>query len=148
MDLLANNVEKRFWPKVKKGSIDECWLWQAARIPTGYGMMGTSPSSKIRGAHRVSWTIHRGPIPQGMSVCHTCDVPACVNPNHLFLGTHKENMQDAQRKGRMAQRVMDAEAVEKAKSLHRSGMSYRAMSKMMGVHPSVIHRYVTGKTYR
>ena len=66
----------------------------------GYGMFRIKRESYL--AHRYSWTLHRGPIPVGLWVLHRCDVPACVNPGHLFLGTHQDNMDDMKRKGRGA----------------------------------------------
>lgn len=79
-----------------------CWLWMGACNSFGHGHYHTYVDGKKRNmnAHRYSWTIHRGPIPEGMCVCHSCDVPQCVNPDHLFLGTDKDNMVDRDRKGR------------------------------------------------
>ncbi len=72
---------------------NDCWRWTACKNSRGYGSFGVR--GKILLAHRVSWTIYRGSIPYGMNVLHICDHASCVNPDHLYLGTQKENMQDA-----------------------------------------------------
>lgn len=81
-----------FWSKVDKTG--ECWVWVAGRFVTGYG------AYRNQGAHRVSWGLMNGPIPAGLFVLHRCDNPPCVRPDHLFLGTHTDNMHDKVAKGR------------------------------------------------
>lgn len=88
----------RFWHYVEQG--DGCWEWQG-HLASGYGALrGQYPDQRMVKAHRVSWEIHFGPIPTGMFVCHHCDNPPCVRPDHLFLGTNTSNMRDRERKGR------------------------------------------------
>lgn len=90
-------LEKRFWSKVDKSS--DCWLWTGGKDSWGYGTFWIE--GKTKGAHRVAYELERGPIMNGLLVCHTCDVSNCVNPEHLFLGTQKDNMVDASNKGRI-----------------------------------------------
>jgi len=89
---------KRFFDKVNK--TETCWLWTAgSRGKTGYGAFKIK--GKVIDSHRVSYEIHKGEIPEKMYVCHTCDNRKCVNPEHLFLGTAKDNWQDGFDKGRI-----------------------------------------------
>lgn len=91
----------RFHDKVMPEPNTGCWLWVGAVKELGYGVIGLGRRDEgTAKAHRVSWELHRGPIPEGMCILHRCDQPMCVNPNHLFCGTLADNMQDCVRKGR------------------------------------------------
>ena len=92
--------------KIRKRIIDNsfpitesgCWIWMKGTDKNGYGVF--SINNKSVRSHRIIYEIHKGIIPIGMEVCHKCDVPACVNPNHLFIGTRKDNALDSLKKGR------------------------------------------------
>jgi hypothetical protein len=96
-------IAERFWKRVEKTA--GCWCWTGGRLPKGYGTFSVprdDDSSRNRGvyAHRISWELHNGPIPDGMVVMHTCDNPPCVRPDHLTLGTAADNLRDMRQKGR------------------------------------------------
>lgn len=87
-----------FWSQVEKG--EGCWVWLGSKMADGYG--SARRNSKTVLAHRLSYELTFGPIPDGLMVCHTCDNKPCVRPDHFFLGTCRDNIQDASRKGRLA----------------------------------------------
>ena len=93
----------RFWRHVQKGAPEQCWPWLGEKTWHGYGRFTLFPTAKYKGtkvAHRLAWEYTRGPIPKNLECCHRCDNKPCCNPAHLFIGTHKENMEDMAKKGR------------------------------------------------
>jgi len=96
-------IELRFHRHVQKRA-DGCWIWTSTRFRGGYGGVCVgllrNGTKKLARAHRIAWELRHGQIPQGMCVLHRCDNPPCVNPDHLFLGTHRDNIDDMIAKGR------------------------------------------------
>lgn len=90
-------IKQRFEAKIDKTNPDHCWIWKASKLKDGYGCFCYGREKR---AHRVSWILFNGIIPDGLSVLHHCDNPLCVNPEHLFIGTQKQNMEDMINKGR------------------------------------------------
>lgn len=97
-DTVEQKLESRFWEKVNVGGEGECWGWQAHTNNKGYGQFRLG--GKVKLSHRVAWEMENGDIPDGICICHRCDNPPCCNPNHLFPGTHSDNMEDMYMKGR------------------------------------------------
>lgn len=92
------NEAERFWRFVDKTA--DCWNWTGA-IRNGYGVIGIRQSSLVRYAHRLSYEMHIGSVPDGLCVCHRCDNKRCVNPAHFYLDSHEGNTRDAGAKGMM-----------------------------------------------
>src|SRR5262245_48011177 len=90
----------RYRAKVNRGGPDDCWEWNASRFKNGYGQFGIDKEHRSVLAHRYGYQLEVGPVPPGLNVLHTCDNPPCQNPRHWFLGTHKDNTEDKERKGR------------------------------------------------
>lgn len=135
--------EDRFWAKVDRGTGAGCWEWLGAGSP-GYGRFTTDAG--VTGAHRFSYELHKGPIPDGMYVCHTCDNPPCVNPAHLWLGSSAANQEDRVRKGRHSwARIMPEQAVA-IRAAHESGEALRVIASRFGIAKSTASRVCRGKT--
>lgn len=96
---LKEKTLERVWKKIKFGEPDQCWEWQATRNNKGYGKFYIRTGVQSL-AHRYVFTQLFGEVPKNIQVCHSCDNPRCTNPNHLFSGTHKDNMDDLWKKGR------------------------------------------------
>jgi hypothetical protein len=106
------DINERFWSKVDKRGPEECWPWKAGTVPFGYGAFNIGPlkidlnksrnNRKVANSQRVAWFLTNGLIPKGKYVLHRCDNPPCCNPDHLFLGSKYDNIEDMNKKGRHA----------------------------------------------
>ena len=139
MTISKDSTEVRFWSKVDKGG--ECWLWTGYRLPSGYGQFTIQRFIKLR-AHRFSYELGYGRIPDGLHVCHRCDNPPCVRPDHLFLGTDADNLHDMEQKGRRAAthgeqngncKLSFSEVVSMRQMYAGGGVSYLALAQRFGV---------------
>lgn len=97
---LGMDSVERYWAKVDFSNPTGCWLWTASTTRDGYGRWQPESGQNVL-AHRFGWELLHGSIPAGLEVCHRCDTPSCQRPDHLFLGTHAENMADCSAKGRI-----------------------------------------------
>lgn len=142
-------AEERFWSHVDKSG--ECWEWIAYRNNSRGGYGRFQPAVGIRKeAHRYAWEITHGPIPDGLYVCHDCDNPSCVRPDHLFLGTQKDNIRDASRKGRMVgNRIRGPRPktfsptpvqIRRMMDLRELGHTHDAIGSMLGFSQSTVSR--------
>ena len=146
-------VETRFWKYVEKRDPAECWPWIGKAVQKGYGVI--NDGGHLIRAHRLSFAIHKGPIASGLFVCHSCDNRLCVNPHHLFLGTNKENLQDASRKGRMSWgerhycSTLTQKDVEKIFHLKRTtSLLQREIAEQFGIRQSAVSRILAGVRWK
>lgn len=121
----------RFLAKVIPEPNSGCWLWTGAVTGNGYG--GFHDGERMVGPHHYSWRLHCGEIPDGMYVCHRCDTPLCVNPDHLFLGTPKDNQQDRTRKGRAMRTHAWVHPEELKAKIRADTRTYREIAEAHGV---------------
>lgn len=146
-------IEELFWAKVAIGP--GCWEWTAA-LRCGYGSLVRVENRKQTHwpAHRLSWVIHNGDIPDGLFVCHKCDNRKCVNPDHLFLGTPKDNAEDMAEKGRSThgeknpQAKLTEERVREIRELRSKGWTYYALAKKYEMTMSPIRDVCKGYGWR
>jgi hypothetical protein len=159
--LRARPIADRFWEKVEK--TDGCWLWKGTRDKAGYGHIYSREKRRPDRAYRVAYELEHGPIPPDMYVCHSCDNPSCVRPDHLFLGTAADNTADCVAKGRnnrgerngsrlYPERHPRGEAHPMAKltddkvramrEAYANGATQAALTRSFGVSAAVVHHVV------
>lgn len=134
-----------------------CWLWQKALYSNGYAKFAIA-ENKHALAHRVSFQLHCGELPHGLAVCHKCDIRHCVNPCHLFLGTQRDNIQDAKQKGRLRGGGLQGEKHPSAKLAEReipeivravnNGMSKQECARRHGVSGALIGLIIRGHAWK
>lgn len=151
--------EQKFWNQFKDFTPDECWPARSGIMKTGYSQTWVYP--KMIYSHRLAWELIHGKIQKGLEICHKCDNPPCCNPNHLFLGTHLDNMRDSKEKGRNSHGpVLYGEThplskltykdVEEIRKIYvptprkKSEFNCYSLAKRYGVAPSLIHRIIKG----
>ncbi len=148
----SQNLERRFHNN-KYCTVPEsgCWIWVGATNWQGYGVIRNNTRKSF--AHRVSWVLHNGAIPEDLCVLHKCDIPFCVNPDHLFLGTYADNNRDRTEKGRGAIRYGNAsgcaklterDVIEIRRLYAQGGVSQQTLGDRFGVAPRhigmIVHR--------
>ena len=130
-----------FWHRVDKATTpDGCWTWTGKLRQNGYGDINIGPK-RIK-AHRLSWIVNHGNLPIDKQVCHTCDNPSCVRPDHLFLGTPAENAADKVRKGRQSipPHTTSPARCEQILTLRRQGCSFAAIGRTLSVSGNTVAR--------
>jgi hypothetical protein len=152
---VVESLTERFWKFCTK--CEECWAWTGNRNKQGYGQLKAcccGSETTVR-AHRLSWMIHFGTIPDGMDVCHTCDTPPCSNPKHLFLGTDLDNALDKVRKGRQMRHERHTSAKLKWDNVHEIRRVYSegrttqtVLGQRFGVTQILIGKIVRGEIWR
>lgn len=126
-----------------------CWDWTGGKNKAGYGALRVESEQVL--AHRISYALYKGEIPEGMNVCHSCDRPCCVNPDHLFLGTDKENSQDMVKKGRSlhGEKCLQAKLKrQQVSEIRASDEGAFSLSRKYGVGPGQIWRIRKGHCWK
>lgn len=137
-----------------------CWVWQGGKTSQGYGQFGygrreSGIGYKTVGAHRLSWQFYRGEIPEGLSVLHRCNCPSCVNPDHLYLGTHTDNMADRREAGTVSrkygennhQAVLTQAQADWAREQSAKGLNQKSIAFKLRVSRALIGLILQGKRY-
>ena len=145
-------LEERFWKNVNVLSQYECWEWAGCKFKGGYGALGYN--KKTEKAHRISYKIHKGDIQENLVVRHTCDNPSCVNPNHLIVGTHAENMKDRDERNRSHKgskhykAKLNETSVLKIIDLYKNGHTKTELARIFNVTTASIIFIINKKTWK
>lgn len=131
-------ISERFWRYVEK--TETCWLWIGSRVPGGYGGLSSQLRGIPRRAHRISYELAHGPIPEGLDVLHRCDNPPCVRPEHLFLGTARDNAVDMMAKRRSRVAKLTPERVAAVREAVAAGETRKAVAAREGVSLTAVSR--------
>jgi len=138
---------ERFWTKVSKRTHEECWNWTAGINRDGYGKFWWN--NREIGAHRFSWIITNGNIPEGKLVLHKCNNPGCVNPSHLYIGDGSDNMIDKSHSGykhkQLAQRCVSASDISTIKKLFFQGIKQDGIATRLGISQATVSNIIRGK---
>ena len=140
-------TEERFWNSVDKSG--DCWLWTSIKNKAGYGVLCTKNKHIL--AHRYSYELANGPIPEGMLICHHCDTPACVRDSHLFCGTDADNVADKVAKGRIPKgenhhnAKLTDDDVRQLRIDYANGVSTTTLSKKHGIHERTARKLAKGQ---
>lgn len=152
---MTRSMKEKLDAKISPVPFSGCHLFVGKSLQKeGYGLIKQEGIVKL--AHRISYELNVGPIPEGMIVCHKCDVPPCVNPDHLFIGTKKDNSDDMIRKNRAyhpsgakaPNARLSAEQVDKIRNHKSPDISYKEIAKSLGVNVSTVHRIAAYKTWK
>lgn len=149
---LHGSPEERFWSRIEYDPFGGCWLWSGAMSKKpGYGTLNVE--GKTVGAHRFSWFIFQGPLNDNDFVLHRCDIRACVNPAHLFLGTQKDNIADMVAKDRHARGERNAQAklaardIPEIRALREKGWTQLKIAERFGVSQVKISQILRGRAW-
>lgn len=156
-------VVARFWSRVVKAEGEGCWLWTGSnqKRPNGsqgYGIFNRGKRRDRELAHRFSFKLANGGLPDDVKVCHKCDTPLCVRPDHLFRGTQADNLADMRAKGRAKfnsfelgtahpNAKIDPDTVREIRALRASGLTFAKIGDRVGLHASTVHDIASRRTW-
>lgn len=152
-NLHEQEIIDKFYSRIEFRDNSDCWWWTGPKTPSGYGCF--APKHKVMySTHRLAWEINKGPIPTGMHICHICDNPPCVNPDHLFIGTNQDNVNDRVAKGRQqrgqshGQSILTEDHITQIRALVHYGVKQTTLARMFGVKRSTVNEAVLYHTWR
>lgn len=143
------NPRAQLYDRISKNTLTGCWNWIGGLfVKTGYGQFNNKAiSNKPVTAHRASWIIHNGPIPDGMMVLHECDNRKCVNPEHLHLGDNQANMIERSQRGYVHQRRLDETKVREMRQLRQQGWGWMKLARRYGVAQNSVIEATMGRSW-